>query len=48
MPAREVSQYMKGIFERIAKEYDFWIDTMEVMEDHVHIFVEVPPGYSPA
>jgi len=32
----------------IAEEYEFIIDTMEVMEDHVHIFVEVPPKYSPA
>ncbi len=45
---REVSEYLKGIFRRIAEEYEFWIDTMEVMEDHVHIFVEVPPRYSPA
>ncbi len=45
---RDVSEYMKGIFRRIAEEYEFWIDTMEVMEDHVHIFIEVPPRYSPA
>jgi putative transposase len=24
------------------------IDTMEVMEDHVHVFVSAPPRYSPA
>ena len=24
------------------------IDTMDVVEDHVHIFVEAPPRYSPA
>ena len=39
---------MKVIFSKIAEEYEFKIDTMEVMEDHVHIFVEVPPRYSPA
>ena len=45
---KEVSDYLKIIFDKIAEEYDFKIDTMEVMEDHVHIFVEAPPRYSPA
>ena len=45
---KEVSEYLKVIFSKIAEEYEFGIDTMEVMEDHVHIFVEVPPRYSPA
>jgi len=45
---KEVSGYIKDIFEKIAEEYGFRIDTMEVMEDHVHVFVEVPPRYSPA
>ena len=45
---KEVSDYLKTIFNKIAEEYDFRIDTLEVMEDHVHVFVEVPPRYSPA
>ena len=44
----EISGYLKEVFRQIAEEYEFRIDTMEVMEDHVHIFVEVPPKYSPA
>ena len=44
----EVAEYMKEIFEQIALEYDFHIDTMEVMEDHVHVFIEAPPAYAPA
>jgi putative transposase len=44
----EVSEHLKEVFQRIAEEYEFRIDIMEVMEDHVHIFVEVPPRYSPA
>jgi putative transposase len=44
----EISEYLKEIFQRIAQEYGFSIDTMEVLEDHVHIFVEAPPRYSPA
>ena len=39
---------MKEVFQRIAEEYELRIDTMEIMEDHVHIFVEAPPRYSPA
>ena len=46
--SREASGYLKEVFQRIAEEYEFRIDTMEVMEDHVHIFVEDPPRYSPA
>ena len=45
---KEVSDYLKEVFEKIAEEYGFQIDIMEVMEDHVHIFVEAPPRYSPA
>ena len=46
--SKEVSEYAKVIFSQIAVEYELSIDTMEVLEDHVHIFVEVPPRYSPA
>ena len=44
----EIAEYVKEVFGRIADEYEFKIDTMEVMEDHVHVFIEVPPRYSPA
>ena len=45
---KEISDYLKEVFGQIAEEYEFGIDTLEVMEDHVHIFVEAPPKYSPA
>jgi putative transposase len=45
---KEISDYIKAIFNMIAEEYEFRIDTMEIMADHVHVFVEVPPRYSPA
>ena len=48
MLSGEVSSYLKEVFERIAEEYEFRIDTMEVVQDHVHVFIEVPPRYSPA
>ena len=40
---KEISDYIKGIFNMIAERYEFRIDTMEVMEDHVHVFVVVSP-----
>ena len=44
----EVAIYLKDVFSKIAEEYEFSIDTMEVVEDHVHIFAEAPPRYSPS
>jgi putative transposase len=44
----EVADCTKQVFERIAEEYDMIIDTMEVVEDHVHVFLEAPPRLSPA
>jgi putative transposase len=43
-----VSEYLKEVFGKIAEEYGFKIDTIGIMEDHVHIFVEAQPKYSPA
>jgi len=45
---KEIREYLKETFSQIAEHYEFNIDTMEVMEDHVHIFMEVMPKYSPA
>ena len=44
----EERRYLKELFERIAEEFEFHIDTMEVMADHVHLFVEAPPSYAPS
>jgi putative transposase len=46
--SKDVSVYLKETFTKIADEYGFRIDTMEVVEDHVHIFTEAPPRYSPS
>ncbi len=40
--------YVREVFQQIAEEYEFSIDTMEVMEEHVHIFIEAPPRYAPS
>jgi putative transposase len=36
----------KEIFEEIATHHDFAIDTLEIAEDHVHVFLSFPPRYS--
>ncbi len=43
-----VARRLKRIFQEIAERYEFEIDTQEVMDDHVHIFLSAPPRYSPA
>ena len=44
-PRRE---YLKYLLERIAAEWGLAIVEVEVMEDHVHLFLEAPPRLSPA
>ena len=44
----EVGEYVKEVFRKIADEYEFWIETMEVMEDHMHVFISAPPRYLPS
>jgi putative transposase len=44
----EIADYAKEVFRKIAEEYDMVIDTVEVVEDHVHIFLEAPPRLSPS
>ena len=46
--SEELSTSAKSIFRAIAEQYDFEIEIMEIMEDHVHIFVSAPPRYAPA
>ena len=35
----EVAEVLGEILQRVAEAYDMEIDTMEVMEDHVHVFL---------
>ena len=44
----KIAVRLKEIFQEIAERYEFEIDTMEVMEDHVHLFLSAPPRYAPA
>ena len=43
-----VAERAAEIFGEIAEQYEFRIDTMSVMKDHVHLFVSAPPRYAPA
>ncbi|MBL7208888.1 MAG: transposase [Dehalococcoidia bacterium] len=40
--------YLKEVFQRIAEEHESRIDTIEIMEGHVHVFGEASPRYPPA
>ena len=44
----EGAQTVQELFDQIAAAYDLEIDTMEVMEDHVHVLLSAPPRYAPA
>ena len=39
----DIRERVKEIFEEISRNHDFEIDTMEIAEDHVHIFLSFPP-----
>ncbi len=42
-----ISKRVEEVFREIAKVYEFDIERMGVVEDHVHIFLGAPPKYSP-
>ena len=44
----ELADRLKTTFQEISERYEFEIDTMEVKDDHVHLFLSAPPRYSPA
>ncbi len=44
----DLARRLKVVFQEIAERYEFEIDTMEVKDDHVHLFLSAPPRYSPA
>lgn len=41
----EHQKRLKEIFNEVAKEYDFNIIEMEIMEDHVHLLLECNPRF---
>ena len=43
----EIAKRVEEVFREIAEVYEFEIDRMAVVEDHVHIFLSAPPKYAP-
>jgi len=41
-----VAERAKELFQEIAEQYEMEMDTLQVMEDHVHIFLSAPPRYA--
>ena len=42
----DIREEVKNIFTEILQNRDCEIEEMEIGEDHVHIFVSIPPKYS--
>ena len=42
----DIQKRVEELFAEIAENHDIEIDTMEVAEDHVHLFVSFPPRMS--
>ena len=42
----DIKKRVKSIFEEIARNHEIEIDTLEMDEEHVHIFLSFPPRYS--
>ncbi len=43
----KIEEYFKKLLENICKHYDYQILALEVMPDHVHLFVSIKPYVSP-
>lgn len=43
-----IADRLKELLSEIASQYAFRMVAVEVMPDHVHLFVSAPPKYSPA
>ena len=42
----DLREYVRGLFYRIAGEFGFEIEELELADDHVHVFLSFPPRYS--
>lgn len=43
----EIATYMETLIHEICQHYDYEILSMEIMPDHIHLFVSVKPYISP-
>jgi len=44
----EVRNLIEAVLRAACEERDWWVLAMEVMPDHVHLFVSCPPKWSPS
>lgn len=44
----KIEQRLKEIIREMAHFHDWVIEAMEIMPDHVHLFLSAPPRYSPS
>ncbi len=44
----EMEKRLNELFKEIAEQFGFEIDVMDMMLDHVHLFLSAPPRYSPS
>jgi putative transposase len=44
----DVKEFTEEVFRRIVTEYGWEIEEMAIEDDHVHLFLLVPPKYAPA
>ena len=44
----EIAEYTKEVLRTIAEELDCEVLALEVMPDHIHLFVNCPPRYAPS
>jgi len=44
----DVAEAAKEILREVAEAYGMEVDTLEVVDDHVHVFLSAPPRYAPA
>jgi putative transposase len=44
----EIGIKLKEIIGKICEDYEWKVEALEVMEDHIHLFVSCPPKYAPA
>jgi putative transposase len=42
----DIRECVREVFQEVAAHHEFEIDTMEIADDHVHIFLSFPPRYS--
>ena len=42
----DLREFAHQVFHRIAEEFDFVMEEMELAPDHVHLFLSFPPRYS--